>query len=197
MKSTVPAPIITWSVDTPGLEIPATPTPCTTTSFPMPTDGAIVLLHDLYSTSVQGVLRAMDTLKSQGYEFVTVSELFRPPGASPRKNGKVYSSAPNKGVNLPAYRAPSISSAADAAGGPGHPSLRRKTCPCTTPRTAPCPTWAANGTPGPLTITKDTTFTVVGIDQFGTRTQTVCQTVAGMPQASAPPNSPLKAGGSS
>ena len=38
-------------------------------------DGAIILLHDLYETSVQGALQAMKTLKKEGYAFVTIEEM--------------------------------------------------------------------------------------------------------------------------
>lgn len=38
-------------------------------------DGAIVLLHDLYSTSVDGALDAMEKLQNQGYAFVTIEEM--------------------------------------------------------------------------------------------------------------------------
>ena len=38
-------------------------------------DGSIILLHDLYKTSVDGALAAIDELQSQGYVFVTVDEL--------------------------------------------------------------------------------------------------------------------------
>ena len=38
-------------------------------------DGSIVLLHDLYKTSVDAVLEAIDELKQEGYVFVTVDEL--------------------------------------------------------------------------------------------------------------------------
>lgn len=37
--------------------------------------GDVVLMHDLYETSVKGALRAIDTLKAEGYEFITYSEL--------------------------------------------------------------------------------------------------------------------------
>lgn len=40
-------------------------------------DGDIVLLHDLYETSVDGALRSIDELSKMGYEFVTVSELLQ------------------------------------------------------------------------------------------------------------------------
>ena len=38
-------------------------------------DGAIVLLHDLYETSVDGALLAMEKLQNEGYAFVTVEEM--------------------------------------------------------------------------------------------------------------------------
>lgn len=40
-------------------------------------DGAIVLLHDTVYHTTDAVLRAIDTLQNQGYEFVTVEELCR------------------------------------------------------------------------------------------------------------------------
>ncbi|MBR5782734.1 MAG: polysaccharide deacetylase family protein [Clostridia bacterium] len=69
------------------------------------TDGSIVLLHDLYPTSVQGALRAIDTLKARGYEFVTVNELFRRRGITLQKGG-TYSAAYNQGFTLPAIGTP-------------------------------------------------------------------------------------------
>lgn len=38
-------------------------------------DGNIILLHDIFKTSVNGVLKAIDELKKQGYEFVTIYEM--------------------------------------------------------------------------------------------------------------------------
>ena len=38
-------------------------------------DGSIILLHDLYDSTVDGVLMAIDELKKQGYEFVTIDEM--------------------------------------------------------------------------------------------------------------------------
>ena len=37
-------------------------------------DGAIVLMHDIYGTTIAGAIRAMDALQDAGYEFLTVSE---------------------------------------------------------------------------------------------------------------------------
>lgn len=39
-------------------------------------NGDIVLLHDPYETSAEAALRAIDVLSAQGYEFVTLEELF-------------------------------------------------------------------------------------------------------------------------
>ncbi len=38
-------------------------------------NGSIILLHDVYETSVDAALRIVDDLKREGYEFVTVDEL--------------------------------------------------------------------------------------------------------------------------
>lgn len=38
-------------------------------------DGAIILLHDIYESSVNGALMAMDKLSKEGYAFVTISEM--------------------------------------------------------------------------------------------------------------------------
>ena len=38
-------------------------------------DGSIVLLHDLYETSVDGALLAMERLEKEGYAFVTIDEM--------------------------------------------------------------------------------------------------------------------------
>lgn len=38
-------------------------------------DGNIILLHDIFKTSVNGVLKAIDELKKKGYEFVTIDEM--------------------------------------------------------------------------------------------------------------------------
>lgn len=41
-------------------------------------DGDIILLHDIFDTSVDSALQIVDILKAEGYEFVTVDELFFP-----------------------------------------------------------------------------------------------------------------------
>ncbi len=110
-------PLILWSVDTLDWQS-RNATSVYNKIVNNTRDGSIVLLHDLYSTSVQGALNAIDTLKAQGYEFVTVNELFRRRGITMQK-GVAYSSAYNNGVTLPAASAPKAVSVAisDVVGG--------------------------------------------------------------------------------
>lgn len=44
---------------------------------------SIILLHDIYDTSVDAALKIVDTLEAQGYCFVTVEELLRLNGVTP------------------------------------------------------------------------------------------------------------------
>lgn len=56
-------------------------------------DGAIILLHDIYSTSVEGALAAVDELEREGYRFVTVDELARLRGVE-LQDGESYTKFP-------------------------------------------------------------------------------------------------------
>lgn len=141
-------------------------------------DGAIVLVHDLYPTSIQGALRAIDTLKTKGYEFVTVSELMRRRGVE-LKNGKIYNSAPNKGVNLPAYTAPVVSVTADLQAltekvliytGDSGMTIRYTT-------DGSKPTLASAVYKGVIDLKQKTTFTVACFDKYGTRSPVTVKTV--------------------
>ena len=52
-------------------------------------DGAIILMHDQYSSTVEAALQAIDHLQAQGVKFVTVRELFACKGVVPAC-GKLY-----------------------------------------------------------------------------------------------------------
>ncbi len=54
-------------------------------------DGSIILMHDIYDTSVDGAARVIQKLKSQGYTFVTVNQLVQARGNL--KNSHVYYNA--------------------------------------------------------------------------------------------------------
>ena len=62
-------------------------------------DGAIILVHDIHSTTIPGALRAIDRLQEQGYEFVTIRELFRRRGVK-TENGTLYVSCVPTGTDL-------------------------------------------------------------------------------------------------
>jgi len=53
-------------------------------------DGAIILLHDLHGTTVDGAIRAMKKLEKEGYEFVTVTELLSRNGKPPKPSTNYY-----------------------------------------------------------------------------------------------------------
>ena len=62
-------------------------------------DGDIILLHDMSSSSVRAALDIVDALLKEDYEFVTVSELARLRGLRP-KAGTVYTKFPPKSDQL-------------------------------------------------------------------------------------------------
>ena len=56
-------------------------------------DGDIILMHDIYGSSVEAALMAVDSMQKQGWRFVTVQELLECRGITPRA-GSVYRCAP-------------------------------------------------------------------------------------------------------
>ena len=52
-------------------------------------DGAVILMHDMYDSSVDAALELIDRLQAQGYRFVTVSQLARLRHC-PLEPGQVY-----------------------------------------------------------------------------------------------------------
>lgn len=86
--------IISWSVDTRDWESRDADR-ITSTILRQTGDGDIILMHDMYTSSVTAALESIDLLKEQGYEFLTVSQL-----ALLRLNhlnsGQVYLSFPRK-----------------------------------------------------------------------------------------------------
>ena len=56
-------------------------------------DGDIILLHDIYPSSVEAAVKIVDRLHREGFLFLTVSELARERQVE-LKNGEVYNSFP-------------------------------------------------------------------------------------------------------
>ena len=86
------APIILWSVD-PEDWSDRDSDRQTAAILEKVTDGSIILLHDIYASSVETALRVADALMAQGYKFVTVEELFALRGITP-ENGVEYRRLP-------------------------------------------------------------------------------------------------------
>lgn len=92
LRANAQAPIICWSVDTEDWKH-RDPDRILQVCLDQAEDGAILLLHDIYDTSVQAALRAVDALLEEGYTFVTVEELFALRGLDPA-DGSVTTSLP-------------------------------------------------------------------------------------------------------
>ncbi len=86
------APIICWSVDTEDWK-DKDPARILQVCLDEAKDGAVILMHDIYPTSVQAALQAVDALLARGYRFVTVEDLFALRGKTPEP-GAVYLSLP-------------------------------------------------------------------------------------------------------
>ena len=61
-------------------------------------DGDIVVMHEIHKSTAQGLGNLLDTLQTQGFEMVTLEDLFWRRGIEPQP-GVVYYSAKNTGVD--------------------------------------------------------------------------------------------------
>ena len=86
------APIILWSID-PEDWSDENSERQTALIVSKAADGYIILLHDIYPSSVETALRVVDELMEKGFHFVTVEELFLIRGQEPTE-GKVYRCLP-------------------------------------------------------------------------------------------------------
>ena len=92
LKEAAHAPIIRWSVDPEDWRDRNTGRIIREVEDKAE-DGAIILMHDLYDSSVQAAAALIDELKGEGYEFVTVEELFALRGVVPQA-GHIYNRLP-------------------------------------------------------------------------------------------------------
>lgn len=84
-------PHIMWSVDTRDWETLRTQS--VYQAVRKAKDGDIILLHDLYKTSVNGAIKAMKEMQAGNYEFLTVTELLSRKGTPPAPS-KSYRAGP-------------------------------------------------------------------------------------------------------
>ena len=82
VKQSIDTPLIYWSIDTEDWRSHNADL-IAHAIVENAQNGDIVLLHDIYSESVDAALHAIDTLSAQGYQFVTVEELFSCCGVTP------------------------------------------------------------------------------------------------------------------
>ena len=92
VRSQLGAPIILWSVDPEDWADTNTDRQ-TAHIVSQVKDGDIILLHDVYPSSVDTALRVVDALLGQGFCFVTVEELFALRGIQPQP-GETYRRLP-------------------------------------------------------------------------------------------------------
>lgn len=89
-KATVGMPMIYWTVDTLDWKY-RNPETVRQNVQAAVFDGAIILMHDIHSTTVDAIAGVIDDLRAQGYEFLTVTELARARGVT-LENVGVYGS---------------------------------------------------------------------------------------------------------
>ena len=81
-------PLILWSIDSRDWES-KDPAKIKEIAIGQARDGAVILFHDIYSTTVEAIPEIIDRLREEGFEFVTVSELARFKGVEIKK-GEYY-----------------------------------------------------------------------------------------------------------
>lgn len=88
IKNYINVPIIMWNIDTLDWKYKDKET-VKNNIISQAEDGDIVLLHDIYLSSVEGALLAMEELYKQGFAFVTIDEMAKLKGIE-WKQGKNY-----------------------------------------------------------------------------------------------------------
>lgn len=104
--ATIGRPAIIWSLDTEDWKYRNSATVCSNI-VNNAKDGDIILCHDIHQTTIPGALAAIDKLQAQGYEFVTINELYRRRGVS-LVNGKSYYSCRPNGYDSGAAMVPEV-----------------------------------------------------------------------------------------
>lgn len=75
LRSVTPIPMVLWSID--SLDWKSRNVESIKAEvLPYVKDGSVILLHDIYGSTAQALEEMMPILKEQGYQFVTVSQLY-------------------------------------------------------------------------------------------------------------------------
>lgn len=107
VRSNVSVPLINWAVDPLDWKYRNADTVCNNIVSGA-YDGAIILAHDIHKTSVPGALAAIDELLDEGYEFVTVKDLFKRRGVTPRPGRSITTRRTTASTSVPSRSAPNI-----------------------------------------------------------------------------------------
>jgi peptidoglycan/xylan/chitin deacetylase (PgdA/CDA1 family) len=91
VKNTAGVPLITWSVDPEDWKS-RNIDKIFTHIIDNTQDGSIVLLHDIYGTTVEAVSKIIPEMRNRGFVFLTVRQLMDARGRS-MENGSVYRQA--------------------------------------------------------------------------------------------------------
>lgn len=178
VKGIVNTPFVYWSVDIRDWE-DRDATIVRDRIIKQACDGAIILVHDIHSTTVDGALQAISSLQAKGYEFVTVSELFRRRNVS-MSNAKTYYSCKTNDVDLGPVQEPTITYEPVSGGVQVRISAQSGATIyyCTDGSRI---TNESHKYTGPFTVTKECTVTAVAAYKLnGGRSATVTKKISGV-----------------
>ena len=114
VRDAIDAPLIYWSVDSEDWSLLNTEK-VRKKIVDDAYDGCIILCHDIHKTTIPAALGAVDDLLDMGYEFVTVSELYRRRGRE-LEDHKLHYYSKNNGTDYGPIPAPKITCTGDPSG---------------------------------------------------------------------------------
>ncbi len=107
VRAAIDYPLVHWSVDSLDWDLKNT-AKVRAKIVDEAYDGSIILCHDIHKTTIPAALGAIDDLMDMGYEFVTVSELFRRRGRE-LKDHEIHYSSKKNGTDYGPIPKPTIS----------------------------------------------------------------------------------------
>ena len=93
VRDSVGTPMILWSVDTLDWQS-KDPSAILAVTKEQIHDGAVILMHDIYDSSIDAVPAIIDELRNDGYDFVTVPELAKIRGVNLQSGTAYYNFRP-------------------------------------------------------------------------------------------------------
>lgn len=131
--------------------------------------GDVVRLHDVNEPSVVGALRAIDKMQERGYEFVTVAELMRRTGTMMSNNSSIVRARTFSQPHL-AYAAPTIDFSEAYGNTFAHLYHKDENLTLYYTLNGKYPDLSSAEYEEPVQLRKGNVLTVIGVDEWGTRT---------------------------